>query len=348
MTDYIFPNLPTAEFAVGDRIIFNYTGSPQVFNRLDWGAIKIECWGAQGGKACYINSAYAEDGIRYPASRTWGNYTGGKGGYAYGTLHNINAPIYVHVGGMPTGNESYDDHNYFSTQRYGGWNGGADGGTHTSAYTSGVRYYSGGGGGASDVRLIAYSDSSSTSIRQSNNSRIIIAPGGGGASYSDGRGGNGGGYVSENVVVMDSDNTECITYGVGQGENSSAEWGYGSSGYGGGGGGGFLGGYAGTSMYYGDDAAGTGGSAYISGDLNCPFQNPQGVKLYNTGTIAGSFEGHNGNGVVIFTIIESLFYRKLKIDNILKSYDNGWCKIDNSIGQIDFMWTKVDGVLRKI
>jgi hypothetical protein len=36
------------------------------------------------------------------------------------------------------------------------------------------------------------------------------------------------------------------------------------------------------------------------------------------------------------------------INNVKKSYDNGWCKINGALKQIDKVWTKVNGVLREV
>lgn len=36
------------------------------------------------------------------------------------------------------------------------------------------------------------------------------------------------------------------------------------------------------------------------------------------------------------------------INNVKKSYDNGWCKINGALKQIDKVWIKVNGVLREV
>lgn len=36
------------------------------------------------------------------------------------------------------------------------------------------------------------------------------------------------------------------------------------------------------------------------------------------------------------------------INNVKKSYDNGWCKVNGTLRQIDKVWTKVNGVLREV
>ena len=36
------------------------------------------------------------------------------------------------------------------------------------------------------------------------------------------------------------------------------------------------------------------------------------------------------------------------INNVKKTYDNGWCKVNGTLKQIDKVWTKVNGVLREV
>ncbi len=119
-------------------MVFAYTGGKQEVT-LQPGTYTFECWGAQGGS---YNSTY----------------TGGKGGYATGTITlTSSTKLYVYVGGQ-------------GSQTAGGYNGGGKGGV--SAYAS--SYNGLGGGGGTDIRI------STDSL----NHRCIVAGGGGGATGS--------------------------------------------------------------------------------------------------------------------------------------------------------------------
>ena len=94
--------------------VYSYTGKVQTFNTPEFGAYKMECWGASGGEI-------------------YG--TGGKGAYTSGEL-NINNPLtlYVYVGNHPTGYEIV----------FNGCSGYSKGGAEV---------YCNPGGGATDIRL---------------------------------------------------------------------------------------------------------------------------------------------------------------------------------------------------
>ena len=186
MASYTFPNVPDT-YADGDTILFNYTGSVQVFDTSKISRMKIECYGAAGGSG--------------------NGYSGGNGGYAYGELDclnngsKFNNTLYVLVGGKGgTGNTG------------GGWNGGG----HAPC---------GCGGGASDVRSVYTSNTMFQN--SSLTSRIIVAAGGGGADWSGndkGYGGAGGGWVGSPGQKESSGGTQ--TAG-GYGPKGNGGFGYG-------------------------------------------------------------------------------------------------------------------------
>ncbi|WCM41012.1 glycine-rich protein [Flavobacterium sp. CBA20B-1] len=213
---------------------YSYTGAVQTVT-LPAGTYEIQTWGADGGNAL--------------------NGTGGKGGYASGTI-TVTTPTtyYLYVGGKgSTG----------SVATTGGWNGG---GGLVGTFSSPNEGASGGGG--TDVR---------TTSNTTYANRIIVAGGGGGAvgygSYT-GNGGNGGGAIGESGGS--SRGTSYIGGGGTQtagGAPSSTT--YSSAGDVGIGGDyiGTLGGSAGGGGYYGGGGghwggAGGGGSSYVGGVSN--------------------------------------------------------------------------------
>lgn len=216
----------------------------------------IECWGAQGGDTEYGS--------------------GGKGGYALGTLTvSPGETLYIFVGEK-------------GSRRSGGWNGGGVGGYSFEQGTDGCN-----GGGASDVRQ------GGTAL----SNRKIVAGGGGGAGAA--AGGSGGGTSG----VKGSDGYGAIGGNPGT-QSTGYAFGSGSNGYdalydpAGGGGGGYYGGYAGGTTDD-DGAGGGGGSGYVGGVTasqliagNAPFPVPGG----------GSETGHSGNGVVKITWSEAASY----------------------------------------
>lgn len=197
---------------------FNYTGNSQSFTvPACVYSLQLEAWGAQGGNAAS------------------GGYTGGRGGYAYGTISvNPGDVIYVYVGGK--GQDASSPSNNYTA---GGFNGG---GTGVSE--------GGGGGGGSDIRV------GGTAL----SNRVLVAGGGGGAycnSWAD-NGGYGGGLSGQSrQVTTGGTQSAGGDYGgqLGQGGSQS------NTGYMcGGGGGGYYGGGAPQV-----NGTGSGGSSYYGG-----------------------------------------------------------------------------------
>lgn len=251
---------------------YTYTGSKQTVT-LQPGTYKLECWGAQGGYS-----------------------SGGKGGYAVGTIVISEATTaYIYVGGK-------GDYRA-SGASSGGFNGGGN------AYSIG-NYYSGSGGGASDIRL--GTDSLSA--------RVIVAGGGGGAGRYNSTegwqaGGYGGGSSGGTGTTCDSsgakagqggsqssrgasyygNNYNSTTYGTlaGLGVGGGAKSGVSEYRTVGGGGGYYGGGYS--------QRAGAGGGSGYVGNLS-DAQNKAGNTSFPAPS-GGNETGHSGNGYVRITRI---------------------------------------------
>lgn len=206
---------------------FDYTGAEQQWV-VPAGVtqVTIESWGASGWS---------------------GNYAGGLGGYASGTLNvTPGETLYIYVGGQGT------EANVGYTPMGGGFNGGGHGQSNYTGSPNSV----GGGGGASD-------------IRQGGNSladRRIVASGGGGATNNSGAcGGDGGGLTGSDACVY---STYPNGLGGTQSAGGSAGGALGQGGnadgtmtpWNGGGGGGYYGGGVSTAH-----SGGGGGSSYIGG-----------------------------------------------------------------------------------
>lgn len=62
----------------------------------------------------------------------------------------------------------------------------------------------------------------------------------------------------------------------------------------------------------------------------------------------------NTEGNIISKILSDEFFgvtvpdMKFKIDEVSKSYNNGWVRVDNSLKHIDTIWIRVNDVLKKI
>jgi Tfp pilus assembly protein PilE len=256
---------PTEEITVSD---FDFTGDVQSLVVPSTGSYKLEVWGAQGGNSTHGSTS-----------------SGGKGGYAVGTV-NLTAgdTIYVYVGGQ--GEESVD-----TNLVTGGWNGG------------GGNWSAGGGatgGGATDIRING----------QELTNRIIVAGGGSGAAWDGINGAAGGGLTGVNGTSWDG-------YASGLGGTQTAGGSYsgttsgggqkqsiteGTLGIGGRGSGSSNGGSGGGGGYYGGGggliSSGGGGSSYVEG-------------LTDASTIAGNASftapdgnaetGHPGNGYARIT-----------------------------------------------
>ena len=241
----------------------------------------LQVWGAQGGS--------------YSSS-----YTGGKGGYSYGTITlNEGDKLYINTGGQPTG---YNSSATSGNTNAGGTNGGGAGRTY--AY-SGTTTYSLGGGGASDIRV------NSDSLY----ARVIVAGGGSGSS-NRGNGYAGGGTqglgYDDNMKGKQTSAGTGGSFGVGGSSSASYNYKYGPPGGGGGWyGGGRYGSSSDSNSYYGYYAGGGSGYVYTSSTAS---DYPSGCLLTSdyylkdAATVAGntSFEspsggtetGHTGNGYV--------------------------------------------------
>ena len=214
----------------------NYTGSVQDFTvPACISKVTLEVWGAQGGNA------------------TIGIVTGGKGGYAKGTLAVApGSTLKVYVGGKGADSQT------------GGWNGGGNGGAKGSS----------GGGGATDVRQ------SGTALGD----RVVVGAGGGGAAHESAwnggwgvnhgacNGGAGGGLTGNkggywqgacqggDGGTQSSGGSANGAFGVGgKAQPGDGDTGGGGGGWYGGGGGGACTGYNGC---------GGGGSSYVGGVSN--------------------------------------------------------------------------------
>ena len=259
---------------------FSATGAVQNVT-LNKGTYKLEVWGAQGGN---YNTTY----------------TGGKGGYSYGTLTlNNTTNLYVYVGKQA---QTITTNRTVTT---GGFNGGGNG---FNRYYSGTYTYAQGGGGASDIRI----------GQDSLYSRVIVAGGGSGATnrtngyYGGGTSGGTGlsGYAGSQTSAGANG-----SFGTGGSATTSGNnYKYGSAG----GGGGWYGGGASTS--YSDntnyDTYSGGGSGYVytsSTASNYPSGNlltstyyltnaaTVGGNTSFTSTSGGTETGHSGDGYAKIT-----------------------------------------------
>ena len=207
---------------------FEYTGGGKTFTAPQAGTYKLEVWGAQGGD---------DTG------------SGGKGGYATGTIYlSKGASIYIYVGGRGCSAAS---------SACGGYNGGGKAGSTGS---------SGGGGGATHI-----AKGTARGVLENYNSYrsevLIVAGGGGGGgnSYGTINGGTGGGTSGSNPSGAGGAGTQTTGYAFGKGQNRS-----GGNEDGGGGGAGWFGGYASAG-----DGGGAGGSGYTGGVSNGSMQSGQ-------------------------------------------------------------------------
>lgn len=243
---------------------FNYTGNMQTYTAQKAGSYTLETWGGQGAN---------------------GVGTGGKGGYAKGTVNLTQGQtIYVYVGGQGTNNSSNN----------GGYNGGGVG--------YGFNANGAGGGGATDFRT------GSTNL----NSRIIVAGGGGGGAgtryglvtggYGGGTtggdasgsyGGTGGTQVSGGINNSTNGGNVTTQASLGTGGNS-ANYIADSDLWQGGGGGGYYGGAGGTA-----GGGGGGGSSYVGGLTN---GTTLGGNTTQPSTTGATQLGHSGNGFARVTV----------------------------------------------
>lgn len=272
--------IPAAEDLLADDILnCTYTGS-EISVELPAGRFKIEAYGAAGA----TNTRNTK-------------YTGGEGGYSYGTLSiDTKTVLYLNAGGTGGSGGSST-----STKNAEGYNGGG--------YSY---YYAGSGGGATHV---ATTSGLLASLENSKDSIIIVAGGGGGsAAYSTssstssnyvGYGGKGGGESGQNGSYGTSyTNTRYAGQGGTQsaggaaGTSTSRQGSAGSFGQGGNGGtagrnyygeGGGGGGYYGGGGASGNEGGGGGGSGYLSSQLT------------DSATSQG---GNSSNGYITITVLE--------------------------------------------
>ena len=259
---------------------FSATGAVQNVT-LNAGTYKLEVWGAQGGN---YNTTY----------------TGGKGGYSYGTLTlNNTTNLYVYVGKQA---QTITTNRTVTT---GGFNGGGNG---YNRYYSGTYTYAQGGGGATDIRI----------GQDSLYSRVIVAGGGSGATNRTngyyGGGTSGGTGLSGYAGSQTSAGTNGSFGTGGSATTSGSNYKYGSAG----GGGGWYGG--GASTTYSDntnyDTYSGGGSGYVytsSTATNYPSGNlltstyyltnaaTVGGNTSFTSTSGGTETGHSGDGYAKIT-----------------------------------------------
>ncbi len=241
------------------KLNFNFTGTVQT-HVIPSGvsSVTLQTWGAQGGGSSLSGNTSSG--------------TGGKGGYAYGTLTvTPGSTLNIYTGGAGLSSTL--------GLAAGGWNGGGQG------YGSSNSEPGNGGGGASDIRLNGNALSN----------RIIIGGGGGGGGEDAGDlVGNGGGLTGAGYAAYDATQTTA-------GSGGSLGFGGGTgNGDGGGGGGGLYGGGTFSTTTVGQDTqGGGGGSGFIGGVQNGTLIAGNAVMPdpFGTGTIIGKTQ----NGVVSIT-----------------------------------------------
>ena len=263
---------------------FSATGAVQNVT-LNAGTYKLEVWGAQGG-------SYST------------TYTGGKGGYSYGTLTlNNTTNLYVYVGKQGSAHSTTT-----GGVSAGGFNGGGSAKTVGLKFSSPYSYVTG-GGGASDIRI----------GQDSLYARVIVAGGGSGSSNANSGYYGGGTTAGYGVSGYGGTTTTAGTNGsFGVGANaapSSTNYKYASPG---GGGGWYGGGSSGTnrsdSTNYRTYTGGGSGYVYTSSTAsNYPSGNLLTSTYYltNAATLAGNTSfistsggtetGHSGNGYAKIT-----------------------------------------------
>lgn len=174
---------------VGEYVEFT-AGAIHSFTVPNSGYYKLECWGSRGGNL---------------SISTVGNYNGGNGGYAKGTVRLTRGTvIYIGVGGQTfNGGGSGGNYRGDDAWTYGGHGGGA---THValsnhgtlpnySSYQSDVLIVAGGGGGAyvHDAPQEGYGDWGANGGAGGNQS-ASGSFGQGGGWYAQSYGGGGGGW----------------------------------------------------------------------------------------------------------------------------------------------------------
>ena len=321
---------------------------------LKRGYYQFELWGAQGGDARNYTNLAGLTGD-----------TGGKGAYVSGNiaLHQLTV-LFFYIGGQGE-NQSSTQLNVLS---HGGYNGGGDGGIDTG--DDNIPESGAGGGGSTDIRLIGGNFDNLHSLK----SRIIVAGAGGGAVSTSGRVcqyttetendllcSYKGEITSQNKAgaagTIHGYRTTTVTF---PGNQTEGLFGKGQTGLslnnilpssmGGSIGGGGSGYFGGTSITEIDknilyEAAGAGGSSYVSGYNGCrsvketPYDgvettdNPvhySGIRFYNIIMKSGieSFKspdgdeeiGHSGSGAIAITYLKPIPALKTCINS--KRFEN--------------------------
>ena len=273
---------------IGTEYVYDYTGDEQVFTSEYFGYYKLEVWGAQGGSS----SGYSGKG--------------GYGGYSTGNIFlEKGATLYINVGG--TGGSG------LSAGGVGGYNGGGSGGrASSSSYSGGA-----GGGGATHI---AYKSGLLSSL-SGDIDKILIVAGGGGGSCANLSGGSGGGISGENgnsvsssFISIGATQSDGYQFGLGANGRSSSSFSSNGAEGNGGSGGGYYGGFAPTATGGSTDAAGSGGSGYLSDSLisgvmycyNCvSAQEESNINILTTSFSSDSISlnAKSGNGYVKITYL---------------------------------------------
>lgn len=223
---------------------FDYSGEVRQYTVPDGAtSLKLEVWGAQGGRAW--------------RNRGWGAY-GGLGGYSVGNYSTTSgSTLYIVVGGKGEDAVYSTRNNSSRTTANGGYNGG--GGGSCDEQRGDDSEASGAGGGASHIATMT---GTLSGIGESNRGRVlIVGGGGGGGSFEQAGGAGGGANGGQGANNGGSGGTQTAGYQFGQGETGSTK---GNSNGVAGGGGGWYGGRI-NSTTSGDKNSGGGGSGYIGG-----------------------------------------------------------------------------------
>lgn len=220
---------------------FQYTGGIQTYTVPEGAAsLKLEVWGAQGGRAWGDNSYKAK---------------GGLGGYSVGNYSAVSgSTLYVVVGGK--GNDAVY-RGSVATTASGGYNGGGGGSCDSQSGRNSEA--SGAGGGATHIAKMT---GTLNAIGYSNRGNVlIVAGGGGGGSWEQDGGAGGGTNGGQGANGGGSGGTQTTGYLFGLGATGSTN---GNSNGVAGGGGGWYGGQINTTTSS-DSNSGGGGSGYIGG-----------------------------------------------------------------------------------
>jgi hypothetical protein len=286
------------------------------------GRYRVELWGSQGGRnqsrhssADYVNSQ-TSDAMR------------GKGSYVKGDITLAGAtPLFICTG------------NYYDFSTAVSFNGGG-GGINVQGNNSNERLLSGTGGGATDIRL-AFSGTWNeiTSLR----SRIIVAAGGAApfgtttvGGYYGGNGAHAGGLVGYNGSSTGAQPGGGTQVGTANTVGSLGSFGSGGASCGGGsilggnGGGGYYGGNGGQCAAQANQAAGAGGSSFISGHTGAVAVESAASTSPRAGTGGAACDTSTTDNLC------SVHYSGLKFTNtvMIDGSGNSWTNISGSQQQM--------------